>query len=136
MSQVTNATNIARMTAETTPINSGPESANSCTAPPAPPKKKARVKTVERLQGENDEMKTVKKNLMKELSELKKSHNDELRKTKKTSAEELKKAEKTIEALTKAAAGYEKKIASLTEKNKALMIKKNLYTRPTRLPSK
>jgi gas vesicle protein len=141
------------MTAEATPINSGLESANSCTAPPPAPKKK-REKSSELLKARTEEMKkvkrdlteelkTVKKTLSAELRESKKSHEDEIREMKKAMTDGAKKASATIAQLksenvklARSVAMYEKKMASLLEKNTRLLEVKNAHTRPTRLPKK
>jgi len=141
------------MTAEATPINSGLESANSCTAPPPAPKKK-RTKSSELLKARTEEMKKVKRDLTEELKAVKKSlsaelraskktHEDEVKELKKAMSDESKKASATIgqlksenAKLARSVAMYEKKMASLLEKNNRLLEVKNAYTRPTRLPKK
>lgn len=134
-SQTTNATNIARMTADATPINSGMESANSCTAPPPAPKKKTPKREAD-LHVNATELKRVKKDLTAELKAATKAFSVELKATKKTLEDEirqLKKKNSTLEnenaKLVKSNAVYEKKL-------KALVEKRNLYTRPVRLPKK
>ncbi len=152
-SQTTNATNMAKITAEATPINSGIESTNSCTAPPGAPKKSvpSGSKTANSLKVNRAEMKRVKKDLSEEFKHVKKTMADEFKQTKKSLADELKQAKRsmadslkeanktiaTLKAenakLTKVIAAYERKVALLNQKNQRLLAVKNANTRP-RLP--
>lgn len=156
-SQTTNATNMAKITADATSVNSGIGSTNSCTAPPNAPKKntasgsktavlskvnKAEMKRVKKDLSE--EFKAVKKTMAEELKTakeevktLKKEMAEQLKTAKKDMSEELKTAKKTIsslkmenEKLQKTIVHHEKKVASLLAKNTKLLEIKNLHTRP------
>ncbi len=145
-SQTTNATNMAKITADATPVNSGIGSTNSCTAPPNAPKKNiaSGSKTAVLSKVNKAEMKRVKKDLSDEFKAVKKTMveglktaKEEVKTLKKEMADELKTAKKTItslktenEKLKKTNAHHEKKVASLMVKNKKLLEIKNLYTRP------